>query len=98
MSIGKVMDWAEARLEEIKAREEEEDEDEEKERETEKDKRSGPTGAGAASATPAAGTRTLGGAPEPRSPQPPLQQSPRRHRHPYRPPLDKKDQQVCHVL
>ncbi|KAF8648215.1 hypothetical protein AX16_006353 [Volvariella volvacea WC 439] len=32
MSIGRIMDWTEARLEEIKAREEEEDEEEEKER------------------------------------------------------------------
>lgn len=33
MTIGKVMDWIEARLEAIKSREEEEDEDEEKEKE-----------------------------------------------------------------
>jgi len=32
MTIGKVMDWIEARLEAVKSREEEEDEDEEKER------------------------------------------------------------------
>ncbi|TFK62754.1 hypothetical protein BDN72DRAFT_776736 [Pluteus cervinus] len=36
MTIGKVMDWTEARLEEIKAREEEEDEDEEREKEKER--------------------------------------------------------------
>ena len=35
MTIGKVMDWVEARLEAIKSREEEEDEDDEKEREKE---------------------------------------------------------------
>lgn len=32
MTIGKVMDWIEARLEAVKSREEEEDEDEERER------------------------------------------------------------------
>lgn len=36
MTIGKVMDWTEARLEEIRAREEEEDEEEEKEKERER--------------------------------------------------------------
>jgi hypothetical protein len=35
MTIGKVMDWIEARIEAIKSREEEEDEDEEKEKERE---------------------------------------------------------------
>ena len=33
LTIGRVMDWTEARLEAIKAREEEEDEEEEKEKE-----------------------------------------------------------------
>ena len=41
MTIGKVMDWTEARVDAIKAREEEEDEDEERE----KDKERPPSGA-----------------------------------------------------
>lgn len=36
MTIGRVMDWTEARLEAIKAQEEEEDEEEEREREKER--------------------------------------------------------------
>lgn len=36
MTIGKVMDWIEARMEAIKSREEEEDEEEERERERER--------------------------------------------------------------
>jgi hypothetical protein len=36
MTIGRVMDWTEARLEAIKSREEEEDEDEEREKEKER--------------------------------------------------------------
>jgi len=36
MTIGKVMDWIEARMEAIKSREEEEEEEEEKEKEREK--------------------------------------------------------------
>ena len=36
MTIGKVMDWIEARMEAIKSREEEEDEEEEREREKER--------------------------------------------------------------
>ncbi|KAJ8522224.1 hypothetical protein ONZ45_g1127 [Pleurotus djamor] len=42
MSIGKVMDWIEARLEAIKSREEEEAEDEEKEKERDRAARSSP--------------------------------------------------------
>jgi hypothetical protein len=38
MTIGKVMDWIEARLEAIKSREEEEDEDEEREKERERER------------------------------------------------------------
>ena len=38
LTIGRVMDWIEARLEAIKSRQEEEDEDEERERDKEKDK------------------------------------------------------------
>lgn len=38
MTIGKVMDWTEARVDAIKAREEEEEEDEEREKEKEKDR------------------------------------------------------------
>ena len=36
MTIGRVMDWTEARMEAIKSREEEEDEDEEREKEKER--------------------------------------------------------------
>ena len=48
MTIGRVMDWTEARLDAIKAREEEEDEDEEKEKEKgdkDKDRERGPAAA-----------------------------------------------------
>jgi len=38
LTIGRVMDWIEARLEAIRSRQEEEDEDEERERDKEKDK------------------------------------------------------------
>ena len=38
MTIGKIMDWIEARLDAIKSREEEEDEDEEKDKDKDKDK------------------------------------------------------------
>lgn len=41
LSIGRILDWTEARIEAIKAREEEEDEDEEREKEKER-ARSGP--------------------------------------------------------
>lgn len=52
MTIGKVMDWIEARMEAIKSREEEEDEEEEKERERERGASSNPSVAGAATAPP----------------------------------------------
>ncbi|KAH7922268.1 hypothetical protein BV22DRAFT_1017634 [Leucogyrophana mollusca] len=42
MTIGRIMDWIEARLEAVKSREEEEDEDEEREKEKERG-RAGPT-------------------------------------------------------
>ena len=48
MTIGRVMDWTEARLDAIKAREEEEDEDEEKEKgdkDKDKDRERGPAAA-----------------------------------------------------
>lgn len=41
LSIGRILDWTEARIEALKAREEEEDEDEEREKEKER-ARSGP--------------------------------------------------------
>jgi len=43
MTIGRIMDWIEARMEAVKAREEEEDEDEEREKEKEKARGSVPT-------------------------------------------------------
>lgn len=66
MTIGKVMDWAEARLEEIRAREEEEDEEEEKEKEKEKGKtKSTPTSARPPAATTATATSRQPPAPTP---------------------------------
>ncbi|OJA08712.1 hypothetical protein AZE42_08890 [Rhizopogon vesiculosus] len=43
MTIGRIMDWIEARMEAVKAREEEEDEDEEREKEKERGRGSVPT-------------------------------------------------------
>lgn len=45
MTIGKVMDWIEARLDAIKSREEEEDEDEEKEKDKERGRAAKPDSA-----------------------------------------------------
>ena len=54
MTIGRIMDYIEARLEAIKSREEEEDEDEEKERERERERNLASTLAKAPSGTPGA--------------------------------------------
>lgn len=48
MTIGRIMDYIEARLEAIKSREEEEDEDEEKEKERERERERGTTSSGLA--------------------------------------------------
>ena len=54
MTIGRIMDYIEARLEAIKSREEEEDEDEEKERERERERNLASTLNKAPSSTPSA--------------------------------------------
>ena len=44
MSVGRIMDWVEARCDAVKAREEEEDEEEQKEKDKEKDPQSPQSG------------------------------------------------------
>ncbi|KAH9922424.1 uncharacterized protein B0H18DRAFT_1018302 [Fomitopsis serialis] len=57
MTIGRIMDYVEARLEAIRSREEEEDEDEEKDRDRERSKPGTSTAAPAKPAPPAAATK-----------------------------------------